>query len=412
MAIKDKKLAPDEISSLRVVGKPDRLTGTVRQNQEVFDTLTVTLAERYNDALDEISTGFDTAQTNLESVRTELEAQISEVEKSEGPTGPQGPQGPQGEQGIQGEQGPQGAQGPTGAQGAQGIQGPQGEQGIQGETGPRGPQGVKGAKGDKGDDGADGASFVILGMYATYAALVAEHPTGQAGDAWAVGTSAENTIYNWNTQSSSWQDIGGLKGPQGEKGDTGEQGPRGPQGEQGPQGPQGIQGIQGEQGLKGDTGERGPQGEQGIQGVQGPQGPKGEDAVTDEELSTTSINAVQNKVITTALNGKEPSIGTKNTAFNKSFSNSVPLMDGVGSAGVGTDVARGDHRHPSDTSKADIGGVTGNWSVGGTLSVSGDSELNDLKLQLDTTAAAGTTDGDLYAAITALGWESEVIVSA
>lgn len=29
---------------------------------------------------------------------------------------------------------------------------------------------------------------------------------------------------------------------------------------------------------------------------------------------------------------------------------------------------------------------------------------------LDTTAAAGTTDGDLYAAITALGWESEVIV--
>lgn len=28
---------------------------------------------------------------------------------------------------------------------------------------------------------------------------------------------------------------------------------------------------------------------------------------------------------------------------------------------------------------------------------------------LDTTAAAGTTDGDLYAAITALGWESEVL---
>lgn len=39
----------------------------------------------------------------------------------------------------------------------------------------------------------------------------------------------------------------------------------------------------------------------------------------------------------------------------------------------------------------------------------GDATVNDLKLELDTTAAAGTTDGDLYAAITALGWESEVI---
>lgn len=39
----------------------------------------------------------------------------------------------------------------------------------------------------------------------------------------------------------------------------------------------------------------------------------------------------------------------------------------------------------------------------------GDATVNDLKLELDTTAAAGTTDGDLYAAITALGWNSEVI---
>lgn len=39
----------------------------------------------------------------------------------------------------------------------------------------------------------------------------------------------------------------------------------------------------------------------------------------------------------------------------------------------------------------------------------GDATVNNLKLELDTTAQAGTTDGDLYAAITALGWESEVI---
>lgn len=30
-------------------------------------------------------------------------------------------------------------------------------------------------------------------------------------------------------------------------------------------------------------------------------------------------------------------------------------------------------------------------------------------IDLDTSAAAGTTDGDLYAAIVALGWENDVI---
>ena len=30
-------------------------------------------------------------------------------------------------------------------------------------------------------------------------------------------------------------------------------------------------------------------------------------------------------------------------------------------------------------------------------------------VNLDTTAAAGTTDGDLYAAIVALGWQNDVI---
>ena len=42
----------------------------------------------------------------------------------------------------------------------------------------------------------------------------------------------------------------------------------------------------------------------------------------------------------------------------------------------------------------------------------GDAELNDLKLKLDTTAAAGTTDGDLYAVIQRLGIESDVVDSS
>lgn len=37
-------------------------------------------------------------------------------------------------------------------------------------------------------------------------------------------------------------------------------------------------------------------------------------------------------------------------------------------------------------------------------------DLGDGLLKLDTTAPGGTVDGDLYAAITALGWENDVIV--
>ena len=49
------------------------------------------------------------------------------------------------------------------------------------------------------------------------------------------------------------------------------------------------------------------------------------------------------------------------------------------------------------TSSARSNALTVDWS-------------GDVCLALDTTAASGTTDGDLYAAITALGWQSDVIV--
>lgn len=119
----------------------------------------------------------------------------------------------------------------------------------------------------------------------------------------------------------------GLQGPQGPKGDTGSQGPQGPKGEAftfedftpeqlaSLKGPKGDTGAQGPQGGKGDTGATGPQGpkgekgDTGATGLQGPQGEKGDKgdpgAITiDTSLSTTSTNAVQNKAIATAVNGK------------------------------------------------------------------------------------------------------------
>lgn len=182
--------------------------------------------------------------------------------------GPQGPQGVQGLQGAAGARGPQGIQGP---QGAQGIQGKQGETGPAGATGPQGPAGPTGAQGPKGDDGADGRSFVVKSLYPTLLALQQAHPTGVAGDAYAVGTTDNNVIYIWSTDTSEWVNIGALQGPAGPQGATGATGPQGPKGDTGEQGPQGIQGIQGPQG---------PEGAQGPQGLQGVAGADGKSAYT------------------------------------------------------------------------------------------------------------------------------------
>lgn len=64
-----------------------------------------------------------------------------------GPPGPTGPQGPQGIQGVQGDTGPQGPVGATGPQGATGAQGPPGNTGATGPAGPSGPTGPAGADG-------------------------------------------------------------------------------------------------------------------------------------------------------------------------------------------------------------------------------------------------------------------------
>ena len=393
MAILDNQISEGTVASHRINrnNAPDRLVGSAEDNRKYLDELLVDdVIPAYNQALEDIKDQFDAEELSLSEAIAALEAEIAEVEGTPGPAGPPGPtgeRGPQGLQGPQGEQGPQGLTGPQGAQGIQGVKGDTGLQGPQGEQGPRGLQGQRGPKGDPGKDGADGSSFTILGMYATLAALEADHPTGSAGDAYAVGTAASNTIYNWNTITDSWQDIGSLKGP---KGDTGDTGPQGIQGETGLQGPQGLQGIQGErgpqgiQGPKGDTGDTGPQGPQGLQG---PQGEQGEAAEVDDAMSSSSENPVQNQVIYTALQGKEDSIGAKNSAFNRSFVESdngrnVPAMDGIGDVGSSTLVARWDHVHPTDTSRAAAADV----AIG-----SGESIITDFA-KLGITLTAGSDD--------------------
>ena len=68
---------------------------------------------------------------------------------------------------------------------------------------------------------------MVKGLYATLAALQAAHPTGSEGDAWFVGTSDSNVVYQWDVDKAAWVNAGPLKGP---KGDTGPQGATGADG--------------------------------------------------------------------------------------------------------------------------------------------------------------------------------------
>lgn len=137
---------------------------------------------------------------------------------------------------------------------------------------------------------AKSANFTVLDRFDTYDQLVAAHPTGEAGQAFAVGTTDSNAVYIWGIDTLAWVNIGPVQGAQGPAGPIGPQGPqgeRGETGETGPTGPQGPQGEKGETGETGATGPQGPQGEKGETGETGPQGPQGEPGASyDQDLNT------------------------------------------------------------------------------------------------------------------------------
>ena len=54
------------------------------------------------------------------------------------------------------------------------------------DKGDTGEKGDTGDKGDTGETGPQGYSTIIKGSYASYADLIAAHPTGTTGDAYLV----------------------------------------------------------------------------------------------------------------------------------------------------------------------------------------------------------------------------------
>lgn len=111
---------------------------------------------------------------------------------------------------------------------------------------------------------ADGSNFSDL---FSVGAGVTRMVTGVAnGSYYRLDGNGSDVVINWRTQCNDGESGGGGVGPQG------------PQGADGAQGPQGATGAQ------------------GAEGAQGPAGSSSQQTV-DTEMSSTSTNAVQNKVI-------------------------------------------------------------------------------------------------------------------
>ena len=101
---------------------------------------------------------------------------------------------------------------------------------LAGRGGP-GPQGEQGKPGPQGEPGRDGTSFTVLGRYGTLDELMAAHPAGSEGDAWAVGSAEDNDVYLWDVDAQTWRNIGSLQGPPGPAGADGATGTAGKDGE-------------------------------------------------------------------------------------------------------------------------------------------------------------------------------------
>ena len=138
-----------------------------------------------------------------------------------------------------------------------------GEKGPKGDTGNTGATGATGPVGPKGDTGATGTGITIKGSYNSYEELIAEHPTGNAGDSYLV----KGFLYVWNT--NTWENVGNIKGDTGDVGPKGDTGDAGVKGDTGATGDKGVTGDTGPQGVKGDTGDTGDTGATGPKGDAG-----------------------------------------------------------------------------------------------------------------------------------------------
>nr|DAF00142.1 MAG TPA: hyaluronidase [Caudoviricetes sp.] len=146
--------------------------------------------------------------------------------------------------------------------------------------------------------GETGQGFVVKGKYDSLELLQSSVPTPSAGDAYGVGTAEPYNIYIYDGVNSTWVDYGQLQGAKGDKGDAFTYADFTPTQ---------LEALKGENGVS-PTVTLSKEGKVTTLTITDAGGTKtatindGEDAVVDSELSETSTNPVQNKVVHESIN--------------------------------------------------------------------------------------------------------------
>lgn len=104
--------------------------------------------------------------------------------------------------------------------------------------------------------------------------------------------------------------------------------------------------------------------------------------------------------IDTAVAGKEPVIATKNTAFNQNFETTATniKMNGTQAVGTSNNVARADHVHPSDTTKANLASPAFTGTPTAPTATNGTNSTQLATTAFVTTAVSNAVGGNVTSA--------------
>ena len=248
---------------------------------------------------------------------------------------------------------------------------------------------VMGDTGPKGDTGDTGVGTTIKGSYSTYEELIAEHPTGDATDAYLV----DGELYYWNVNENKWMSAGSIKGNKGDKGDTGEKGDKG---DTGAKGDTGNKGETGATGQKGDTGPKGDTGDTGATGDTGPTGATGDTGATGAGLNIKGSYNTYEELIHDHPTG-EPGDGylVNGSLYvwnGNAWENVGNIKGDTGDTGAKGDT--GDTGVKGDTGNTGATGATGDKGDTGETGPkgdTGDTGLQGIKGDTGNTGAKGDT---------------------
>ena len=249
-----------------------------------------------------------------------------------------------------------------------------------------------GDTGPKGDTGDTGLGTTIKGSYSTYAELIAEHPTGDATDAYLI----DGELYYWNVNENKWMSAGSIKGNKGDKGDTGEKGDTGDTGAKGSKGDKGATGATGE---KGDQGPKGDTGDTGATGDTGPAGATGDTGATGASLTIKGSYNTYEELIAEHPTGNDGDSYLVNGSLyvwnGNAWENVGNIKGEKGDTGAKGDTgdtgAKGDTGNTGATGATGAKGDTGNTGATGDKGDTGDTGPQGVKGDTGNTGATGAT---------------------